>query len=32
MDVEYRGGKVKLSFPARKLVTLLRLITDARPA
>jgi membrane carboxypeptidase/penicillin-binding protein len=32
MDVEYRGGEADLSFSARKLVTFLRLITDARPA
>jgi membrane carboxypeptidase/penicillin-binding protein PbpC len=32
MDLEYRGAEANLSFTARKLVTLLRLITDARPA
>jgi membrane carboxypeptidase/penicillin-binding protein PbpC len=31
MDLEYRGEAADLSFSARKLVTFLRLITDARP-
>jgi membrane carboxypeptidase/penicillin-binding protein len=31
MDLEYRGGEGNLSLSARKLVTFLRLITDARP-
>lgn len=32
MDLEYRGGEANLRFSARKLVRLLRLITDARPS
>jgi membrane peptidoglycan carboxypeptidase len=32
MDLEYRGGEANLRYSARKLVTLLRFITDARPS